>query len=106
MSLVNIKLTLQTPEVQEIPRTIEVSCGDSFVTVKQLDGRRGKKWTVYSSDGVGMSGPVMEAPNGATAEDVLPWARERVRLMERERLCFKALRDQLGDAMPPKGDQP
>lgn len=100
MTAEHITLDVEPPEVIETPRVIEVRCGNSFVTVKQLDGRMGVKWTVYNLDGAGMSGPVQESPTCATAGEVLPWARERVQLMERERLSFAALRRHLGDSMP------
>lgn len=100
MTAEEIRLAVEPPPVRDIPRVIEVACGESYVTVKQMDGRAGRKWTVYSNDGAGMSGPVMEAPTGPTPDEVLPWARERARLLERERLSFSALRKQLGDAMP------
>lgn len=100
MTAEEIRLAVEPPEVQAVPRVVEVACGDSYVTVKQLDGRRGLKWSVYSNDGAGMNGPIQESPNGATLEAVLPWAHERVRLMERERLSFAALRRHLGKGMP------
>lgn len=95
-----ITVNIEPPEVVAIARTLEVACGDSYVTIKQLDGRRGIKWTVYSNDGQGMSMPVQEAPTGPTSEDVLPWASEYVRRKERESLAYADLRRKLGDAIP------
>lgn len=96
-----LTVVVEPPEVKVIPRTIEVACGDSYVTIKQMDGRRGRKWTVYSNDGHGMNGPIQEAPVGAGFDDVLPWANELVRRTERERLAYAELRRKLGDAKPP-----
>lgn len=102
MTAEEIRLDVESPPMVAIPRVIEVACGESYVTVKQMDGRTGRRWTVYSNDGAGMSGPVHEAPTGTDAEQVLPWAKERARLLERERLSFAALRHHLGEAMPTK----
>lgn len=99
-----ISLSVEPPAVEDVPRVIEVACGDSFVTVKQVDGRSGRRWTVYSNDGAGMNGPIQAAPLGESPDTVLPWARERARLMERERLSYAALKARLGDAIPPTSD--
>jgi hypothetical protein len=95
-----LTLSVEPPEVEAIARTIEVRCGDSYVTVKQMDGRLGRKWTVYNMDGRGMNGPIQEAPVGPDAAEVLPWAHELVRRKERERLAYAELRRKLGDAIP------
>lgn len=94
-----LTVAIEPPGVETTCRVIEVTCGESYVTVKQLSGRQGDKWTVFSLDGAGLSGPIPEAPVGADAGAVLPWAQELVRRRERERLAYAELRRKLGDVI-------
>lgn len=95
-----ITVNIEPPEVEVIPRSIEVRCGDSYVTVKQISGRQSDRWTVYNLDGQGMNMPIEPAPVGPEAAEVLPWAHAYVRAKERERLAYNELRRKLGDAIP------
>lgn len=95
-----LTVAIEPPEVEAIPRTIEVRCGDSYVTVKQMSGRQSDRWTAYNLDGQGMNMPIEQAPVAPDAAGVLPWAHELVRRKERERLAYAELRRKLGDAIP------
>lgn len=94
-----LTVAIEPPEVEDIPRTIEVRCGDSYVTVRQMGGRQSNRWTVCSLDGQGMNGAIEQAPVASDAAGVLPWAHELVRRKERERLAYAELRRKLGDAI-------
>lgn len=96
-----LTVPIEPPGVETISRVIEVACGDSYATVKQISGRQGDRWTVFSQDGQGMNGPIPEAPVGDDAGAVLPWAQELVRRKERHRLAYAELRRKLGDVVPP-----
>ena len=96
----NINFTVRPPDVLAIPRDIEVVCGETFVSIRQMDGRLGARWTVFNREGRGIYGPMQEAPTGAETADVLPWARSYVLEVERKRLAHLMLNRILDDYEP------
>jgi hypothetical protein len=105
MTAEDITLSVETPPVVITARTLEVSCGDSYVTIRQVMGR-GDEWTVYESDGrqMGLVGKVDSAPNAATSEELVPWAADLVTRRERARMARRALAQVVDDKPHPVKD--
>lgn len=99
----DITLTVQTPQVVAVARALEVRCGDSYVTLRQVMSRSDDEWTVYEQDGrqKGVVGKVDNAPIAATSEELLPWAADLVTRRERARLARRALSQAVDDAPHP-----
>lgn len=102
MTAEDITLSVETPQVVITARTLEVRCGDSYVTLRQVMGRT-DEWTVYEQDGrqMGLVGKVDNAPNAPTSEELLPWAADLVARRERARLARRALSQAVDDRPHP-----
>jgi hypothetical protein len=97
VSVEEIRLDVQVPESVTVARIVEVHCGASRVTIRQVMGPSDEEWTVYEGDGFdqgrnkGLVGKIDKAPRGDTAEALLPWASDLVTRRERKRLALAAL---------------
>lgn len=97
MTAESITLDIEVPQTAVTSRTVEVRCGNSFVTIRQVMGRTDEEWTVYEGDSFdqgrnkGLQGKVNEAPTYNNSEDLVPWATELVRRRERKNLATAAL---------------
>jgi len=93
-----ITFSVDVPEAAAVPRVIEVECGDSRVTLRQVMGRTDRDWTVYEGDGFdqgrnkGLVGQVENAPRAENPDDLISWAADLVTRRERARLATFALR--------------
>lgn len=106
-----VTLKIECPDPVVIARTVEVACGGSYVTLRQIMSRSDDEWTVYEGEGRdrGLVAKVANAPHAETSEHLLPWAVDLVTRRERKRLADAALRSQIDDRphpVPDDDDQP
>lgn len=115
MTAEDIKLSIQVPDPVIISRTVEVHCGTSCVTLRQVMGPTDQDWTVYEGDGFdqgrnkGLVGKVDKAPRGDSPEGLIPWASDLVTRRERKKLALGAVGRVVDDApheAVEHGDQP
>jgi hypothetical protein len=110
MNTETITFSVKVPEAAAVPRVIEVECGDSRVTVRQVMGRTDRDWTVYEGDGFdqgrnkGLVGQVTNAPRAESPDDLIPWAADLVTRRERARLALFALQKVADDKPHPIPD--
>lgn len=103
MNAESITLSIEVLDPVVTARTVEVRCGRSFVTIRQVMGRTDEEWTVYEGDSFdqgrnkGLQGKVRDAPTYALAEDLIGWATELVTRRERTNLATAALQKHVGD---------
>jgi hypothetical protein len=103
VSVEEIRLDVEVPEPSTVARTVEVRCGASCVTIRQVMSARDEDWTVYEGDGFdqgrnkGTVGKIEKAPRGDNAEELIPWASDLVTRRERKRLALAALGRQVDD---------
>lgn len=111
MTAEEITLEFTVPEPLTIARTLEVRCGESRVTVRQVMGTGDDEWTVYEGDSFdigrnkGLVGKVANAPTAGNAEAVIPWAADLVVRRERRRLAVATLQG-LTDDQPHAVEEP
>ena len=107
MTAESITLDIEVPEAVVTSRTVEVACGDSFVTIRQVMGRTDADWTVYEGDAFdigrnkGLVGKIDKAPTAANSEELVPWAADLVTRRERAKRATIALRRQADDQPHP-----
>lgn len=103
MTVEQICLDVDVPEPVSIARIVEVHCGASKVTIRQVMGTSDQDWTVYEGDGfdqgrnMGLVGKIDKAPNEANPEALIPWASDLVARRERRRLALAALGNVVND---------
>lgn len=104
MTRQTIVLEVDTPDVVVMARVLEVGCGDSYVTIRQVMGPSDNDWTVYKGRGreQGLVGKVDNAPYAPNPSELIDWASDLVTRMEHASLARAALGQQLDDKPHPE----
>lgn len=84
-----LQVGLATPSVTVYTREVDVTCGETTLTVDNKG--RGDEWRIgYYGGGFD------DAPSGASFEEAITWARDKVFKIEQARLARLNLDYQLG----------